>query len=120
MGFLGQVDQLEIGGEGSGHVFDQVGAEGFQALGEGGFDLRVGVGAPGLGQGADALLEFEKLDPGLAADDLPEQVAEQVDVGAEGFGGAFGVGHLGKLHVLGLSLLLLRVLYSTRLIANSQ
>ncbi len=80
--FLGEVDQVEVDREGGGG-----GARGLRGqLGDRARELDRGLHlarAPGLGQGADALLRLEERDGFLRAEHLTEGFAEQVDGGRE-------------------------------------
>ncbi len=77
---FGQVDQLEVGGEAAGDEFGFGRVELADDGGQASVDGRVGLHAPGLGQGADALFQLEDLDARLPPDDVAEDVAEEVDV----------------------------------------
>ncbi len=81
---LGQVDQLEVGHEGlehaqrAGQIVHQAEDQGLDLLARGGV-----ARPPGLGEGANLLFQVVDLPSLLLDDRLAEQVAEEVDIGAE-------------------------------------
>jgi len=76
--FLGEIDQVEVDGEGRGDGARRVGGEGGDLGPEACRGRRVG-GAASLGEGADALLEVEEGGRLLLPQHLAEEVAEEVD-----------------------------------------
>ena len=86
--FLGKVDELEVDGEGHGHLGRLGGGEYFDGGAQVGFGLDV-AGAAAFGQEAQFFLEVEDGFAFEFDDDFAEDAAQTADFRREGVGGAF-------------------------------
>ena len=96
MDLLGDVGELEVGGEGPGEAEGRPGGDGRKLLGEPAAARLFALGVLELGHGPDLLDEIEELRTLGAGELLAEQRDDEADVATQG-----GVALLGRRRVVG-------------------